>query len=91
MNFGENKLSEERSLKIIVTFPNESIELLFTQYSASSLINPSDLKGWLELPAFDADQQQYYFCIALTNKASSRKLQSLSQTTRVTSYTLTNM
>ena len=73
MNFGENKLSEERSLKIIVTFPNESVELLFTQYSASSLINPSDLSGWLELPSFDADQQQYYFSKHMLPSKSNRE------------------
>lgn len=60
MTFGENKLSEERSLNLIITFPNETITLLFTQYSAGSLPE-ADLSGWLELPKFNADQKQYYF------------------------------
>lgn len=61
MTFGENKLDEDRSLKLIVTFPNESVELLFTQLSALSQNNQGDLSGWLELPKFEADQKQYYF------------------------------
>lgn len=61
MSFGENTLSEERSLMLTVTFPREKIELLFTQRSADSQTNQNDLTGWLELPAFEADGERTYF------------------------------
>lgn len=61
MSFGKNELSEDRTLKLTVTFPNESIELLFTQRSASSQTDQNDLSGWLELPSFQEDGTRYYF------------------------------
>lgn len=57
MSFGENTLGEDRSLNIVVQFPNEKITLLFTQLSADK----EDLSGWLELPAFEADGTRTYF------------------------------
>lgn len=61
MTFGENKLSEDRSLNLVVTFPNETITLLFTQRSAQSQTDQADLSGWLELPSFEEDGTRFYF------------------------------
>lgn len=61
MTFGENTLNEERSLNVVVQFAREQITLLFTQRSADSQPSESDLSGWLELPAFEADGERTYF------------------------------
>ena len=62
MNFGKNTLNEDRSLKIIATFPREVLELTFTQRSESTQMEEdSKLPTWLELPTFVADEDRYYF------------------------------
>lgn len=61
ITFGENTLSEARSLTITVQFPNESRTLLLTQRSANTPTSPEDLGGWMELPTFSEDGTRYYF------------------------------
>lgn len=62
MNFGKNTLSEERSLRIIATFPREVLEITFTQRSEQTQsVEDSKLPTWLELPTFAADNDRYYF------------------------------
>lgn len=73
MTFGENTLSEERSLNIVVTFPNETITKLFTQRSSSTQIDEEDLSGWLELPSFEEDGTRYYFSKHMLPSTSNAK------------------
>ena len=62
MNFGKNTLEENRSLKIIATFPREVLELTFTQLSEyTQREEDSKTPAWLELPTFVADNDRYYF------------------------------
>ena len=65
MSFGKNTLEESRSLLLRVAFSRglfvqESVEITFTQLSAGEILEQPTPK-WLELPAFTADQQRYYF------------------------------
>lgn len=61
MYFGENTLTEERSLTITVHFPNEVQSLLFTQrFHNPEQPGEEDLSGWLELPTFEADGERYF-------------------------------
>ncbi len=75
MTFGENKLNEERSLRLTVHFARDKQEFLFTQLSASSpLPTPSgDLSGWLELPSFEADGERYYHSISMLPSKNRRE------------------
>lgn len=61
MVYGENTLDVDRSITLIVHFAGEDATLHFTQRSASAQTKPEDLKGWLELPTFEADGERYYF------------------------------
>lgn len=65
MTFGENTLSEERSLRLSIAFGSyaaEVVELTFTQLaSGGGEFDPQTLPKWLELPAFEADGSQLYF------------------------------
>lgn len=73
MTFGENTLNEERSLNVVVQFPSEQFTLLFTQRSADSQPSESDLSGWLELPAFEADGTRTYFSKHMLPSSSNTK------------------
>lgn len=75
MTFGENKLNEERSLRLTVHFARDKQEFLFTQLSASSpLPTPGgDLSGWLELPSFEADGERYYHSIHMLPSTNRRE------------------
>ena len=62
VTYGKNPLEEDRSLKIVATFPKEKQELILTQRSQLSQLEEDKIvPAWLELPTFTADGDRYYF------------------------------
>ena len=65
MSFGRNNLEVSRSLTLRVQFPRNNIEILFTQLAEGEEVAPKPndtvVPTWLELPAFTADYNRYYF------------------------------
>lgn len=74
MLFGENTLSEDRTLTIHIDFHlGDDISLEFTQRSANTQAAPEDLSGWLELPTFEADGSRYYFSKHMLPSSNNRE------------------
>lgn len=76
MTFGENPLDEDRSLILVVEFPDEKVSLSFTQRAAGSQTTPTthtNRSGWCELPAFEADNSRYYFSMNMLPSSNNMK------------------
>lgn len=61
MLFGTNPLDVPRSAEITFSFGAHKQVLHFSQREAGAKPEATHTKGWLELPAFEADQERYYF------------------------------